>query len=300
MKILSKLFWFVFVFGGLAHGELKVASLHPLMTDLVRQVGGDHVEIVEIGKAGFDVHTFQPTARDLQEMAKCQLIIASGKGLERYLDDLRDGVGEVEVLEVGATIPSLKTVEVCNHPDHDHGHDHHQHEAVVDPHWWHDVTNMRRAVKVVERALSELDPANGSDFAERSRSLQNDYRELEDWVRVELAKVPTEQRRLVTAHAAFGYFCNAYDFRFSSVLGLSGDHEIAAQELVAELKLLKKEGVRTVFPEKLLNPKVLTEVASEAGAQLGGSLIADGAAASYETMMRENVAAIVSGLGKES
>lgn len=286
---------------GIAFGEIKVASLHPLMADLVREVGGEHVSIVEIGKAGFNVHTFQPTAQDLQAMAKCQLIVASGKGLERYLEDLRDGVGQVEVLEVGATIPSLETTEgcnVCNHPDH--AHHHHDHGPVVDPHWWHDVTNMRRAVKVVERALSELDPANQAEFAQRSRTLQQTYRQLDIWVRVELTKVPIGQRRLVTAHAAFGYFCNAYDFEASSVLGLSGDHEIPAQELLQELKTLKKEGVRTVFPETLSNPKVLREVAAEAGAEIGQALIADGGASSFEEMMRANVTAIVEGLGKES
>jgi zinc/manganese transport system substrate-binding protein len=149
----------------------------------------------------------------------------------------------------------------------------------------------------VERALSKLDPSHKADFAKRSRELQNEYRELGNWVRVELTKVPQSRRRLVTAHAAFGYFCKAYDFESSSILGLSGDHEIPAQELLTELKKVRSEGVRAVFPEQQTNPKVLAQVAAEAGAKLGQPLVADGAVASYDQMMRANVSAIVAGLG---
>jgi zinc/manganese transport system substrate-binding protein len=296
MRNLRNVLFLFLALGGVALGDLKVASLHPLMTDIVRHVGGEEVSIVEIGKPGLNVHSFQPAAQDLQAMAKCSVIFASGKGLEPYLSDLRDGVGTTEIVEVGKTIPSIVSTEDCAHYGHDHDHND-EHQGSIDPHWWHDVANMRRAVKVVERVLSKHAPSLEADFAKRSRDLQNEYRELENWTRVELAKVPQSRRRLVTAHAAFGYFCKAYDFEASSILGLSGDHEIPAQELLAELKKVRKQGIKTVFPEKLSNPKVLAQVAAEAGAELGRPLVADGAVASYEEMVRGNVAAIVAGLG---
>jgi zinc/manganese transport system substrate-binding protein len=80
---------------------VKVATLHPIIADLVRQVGGANVEVVEILKPGGDVHHFEPTAKDIAAMRGAKLIMASGKNLESYLDKLRDSVGAgVEVVEL--------------------------------------------------------------------------------------------------------------------------------------------------------------------------------------------------------
>ena len=278
---------------GLAPAQVKVASLHPLMGDLARQVGGQRVSVVDIGKPGFDVHSFSPTPQDLKAMAGCQVVFASGKGLETYLDSLRDSL-PIPILEVGKGIPSRsisggEALYVCC-PQHSHG--------TVDPHWWHDVGNMERAAKVVEKELSRLDPEGKDYYKTRSQDLRKRYQQLERWVKAQIASLPREQRKLVTAHAAFGYFCKAYKMKPVFVLGLSGDHEVSAQVLAEEVTKLSKEKVRAVFPEKKSNPKVLTQIAKQAGARIGNSLVADGGAANYEEMMRANVTSIVRGLGQ--
>jgi len=282
------------VLAGFASAEVKVASLHPLMGDLARQVGGDRVTVVDIGKPGFDVHTFSPTPRDLQAMAQCHVVFASGKGLETYLDSLRDSLGTLPIFEVGKSIPSRtisgsEAIYACC-PDHSHG--------VVDPHWWHDVSNMERAAKSVEKELTRLDPAGKDYYGARSKDLRKRYQQLERWVKAQIASLPREQRKLVTAHAAFGYFCKAYKMKPVFVLGLSGDHEVSAQVLAEEVSKLTKENVRAVFPEKQSNPKVLAQIAKQAGARMGGALVADGGAASYEAMIQSNVTSIVRGLAQ--
>ena len=279
-----------------AQAEMKVASLHPLMGDLVRQVGGDRVTVLDVGKVGMNVHSFEPTAKDLQEMASCQLVVGSGKGLESYLESLQDAMGKTPILLVGDSVPSLALAEGAE-CDHDHDHDHHHHdEAGIDPHWWHDVSNMERAVKVVSKQLSKMDPEGKDYYDSRSKETREKYQELERWVKAEMATIPTDQRKLVTAHAAFGYFCKAYNMTPVFILGLSGDHEASAKELAEEVAALQAEKVRAAFPEKVHNPKVLAQVAKQSGVKMGGSLVADGAVASYEKMMRGNVSTIVKGL----
>ena len=280
-------------------GEVKVASLHPLMTDLVRQVGGEEVEIVEIGKVGFSVHRFEPTAQDLIEMGACQAVFASGKGIETYLPDLRDALGDVLIVEVGETIPSRSISDqeaLCSCCDHDHSHS--DTTNLIDPHWWHDVTNMERAVKVVEKSLVGLAPEHADQFKERSLELRSQYEDLDRWVIRQLGKIPEEQRTLVTAHAAFGYFCKKYEMEPVYVLGMSAQHEVPAKELVEELVAIKEKGIRAVFPELKSNPKVLQQLANETGAKIGEYLVADGAVESYEGMIRNNVSNIVSALGE--
>ena len=275
-----------------AGAQVKITSLHPLMGDLARQVGGDRVSVVDIGKVGMDVHTFSPTAKDLQAMGGSQLVLASGKNLEPYLSSLTDSLGGIPILEVGKSIPSRTISEgdalyVCC-PDHSHG--------TIDPHWWHDVSNMERAVKVMEKQLTKMDPAGKDYFKGRSKVTRDRYKNLDRWVKAQVATIPKGQRKLVTAHAAFGYFCKAYKMEPIFMLGLSDDHEVPAQELAREVALLQKEQIKAVFPEKNSNPKVLAQVAKQTGAKTGTPLIADGAAKTYDALMQHNVTAIVQAL----
>ena len=275
-----------------AHGQIKVASLHPLMGDLVKQVGGERVSVVDIGKVGMEVHSFAPTAKDLQSMSSCQLVVASGKGLERYLPSLQDSLGAIPILEVGKAIPSRKisggeALYACC-PEHSHG--------AIDPHWWHDVGNMERAVKIVEKQLTKMDEGGKSYYATRSKTTRDRYKQLDRWVKSQVATIPKGQRKLVTAHAAFGYFCKAYKMEPVFVLGLSDDHEVPAKQLAIEVAKLTKEGIKAVYAEKGSNPKVLAQIAKQAGAKMGSPLNADGTASNYDQMMQENVTAIVKGL----
>ncbi|MDB6005709.1 MAG: periplasmic solute binding protein, partial [Prosthecobacter sp.] len=140
----------------------KVASLHPILADLAQQVGGANVEVVEILKPGADIHHFEPAPKDLAEMRGAKLLLASGKGLESFLDKLRDSLGAgVKLVEVGAKIPSIP-FEEHHHEEHgekehaekDKDHDEHDHHhGSEDPHWWHSAENMKRAARIVADEL---------------------------------------------------------------------------------------------------------------------------------------------------
>lgn len=280
------------VFSLVAHG-LDVASLHPLITDAVKQVGGDRVEVVEVVKPGTNVHQFQPRASDIKKMAKARIIFASGKNLEPYLGDLQDSLQAHQIIvEVGKTIPSQKVsakdqIYACC-----------QHHAVggIDPHWWHNVRNMERAVRVIEKELIRFDPAGKETYAANSKAARARLTQLDRWVKGQVATIPRNKRHLVTAHAAFGYFCKGYGFKASFVQGLSAQGEVSATQLSGAIQQLRKEGIPMVFPEQTANPKVLAQIARQTGAKVGDPLIADGSTRSYQAMIMSNVNSIVGGL----
>lgn len=277
-----------------AHG-LDVASLHPLITDAVQQVGGDRVTVVEVVKPGMNVHKFQPKAADIRKMAKARLIFASGKGLEPYLGALKDSLqAHQSIVEVGRTIPSQKVSKedqiysCCDH-----------HAAGgIDPHWWHNVSYMERAVRVIEKELIKADPEGKAIYKANSKASRARLSQLDRWVKGQVSQIPRGQRHLVTAHAAFGYFCKAYGFKASFVQGLSAEGEISAAQLAGAIQQLRTEAIPTVFPEKAANPKILQQIAKQTGAKVGKPLIADGSTASYQAMIQANVAGITAGLVK--
>lgn len=275
-----------------AHG-LDVASLHPLITEAVQQVGGKRVTIVEVMKPGMNVHKFQPKASDIRKMAKARLIFASGKGLEPYLKGLQDSLQPGQsIIEVGRTIPSQKIskkdqIYACC-PNHAVG--------GIDPHWWHNVSNMERAVRVIEKALIKADPSGKATYTANSKTYLAYLRQLNRWVKGQVATIPRGKRHLVTAHAAFGYFCKAYGFKATYVQGLSADGEVSATQLAKSIQELRKEAIPMVFPEQAANPKILSQIAKQTGAKVGQPLIADGSTKSYQAMIQSNVTNIVTGL----
>ncbi len=279
---------------GSAHGaELKVASLHPLIGDLLRQVGGEKVQVVDvIGDKG-DPHSFEPQAADLVAADGATLYFVSGMGLEGYLPKLQGILaGKAKIVEVGATLPALEGA--CDHEGHDHDHDH-SHE--VDPHWWHSVDLFRRAAGVVADELSAASPQDRAVFEANADAYRAKLDELEKWVKREVIRVPRDRRKLATAHAAFQYFCEAYGFESYSVQGMNRERMPDAEKLAELIATLKKERVAAIFPEKESNPKMLQSLTKDTGIKLGGELVADGRGmTSYEEMMRGNVTAIVSAL----
>lgn len=279
--------------------ELKVASLHPLIGDLLRQVGGEKVEVVDLIGANGDPHTFEPAPKDLTAAEGAAIYFVSGMGLEGYLPDLQAILaGKSRIVEVGATLPALHGA--CDHEGHNHeGHNHEGHDHELDPHWWHSVDLFRRAAGVVADELSSASPQNKAAFEANAAAYRERLDELEKWVKREVIRVPRDRRKLATAHAAFQYFCEAYGFEAYPVQGVNREQMPDAVKLAALIATLKKEKVAVIFPEKESNPKILQSLTRDSGITLGAELVADGRGmTSYEEMMRGNVTAIVTALGQ--
>lgn len=283
------LMFFFGTMGLIQAADMKVASLHPLIGDLLRQLVGDKVEVVDlIGDKG-DPHDFEPRAADLVAAEGATLYFVSGMGLEGYLPKLKEILaGKAQIVEVGATLPALHGA--CDHDEHEHEHE-------LDPHWWHSVDLFRRAAGVVADELSAASPENKAVFEANLQTYRAKLDVLEKWVKRELIRIPRERRKLATAHAAFQYFCEAYGFEAYPVQGLNRERMPDVAKLAELIATLKKERVAAVFPEKESNPKMLESLTSDSGIQLGDELVADGRGmTSYEEMVRSNVTAIVAAL----
>jgi ABC-type Zn uptake system ZnuABC Zn-binding protein ZnuA len=281
----------------------KVATLHPILADLAQQVGGANVEVVEILKPGADVHHFEPAPKDLAEMRGAKLLLASGKGLESFLDKLRDSLGAgVKLVEVGEKIPSIPFVEHEHHHEGeepaDKDHDDHHHGA-EDPHWWHSAENMKRAARIVADELTVVDPANAAAYAAGAKAASKRFGELKSWAQKEVAKIDRKNRQLVTAHAAFGYFCKEFGFEPLSVLSIGRSDDSSSKHIAETIEEIREHGIKAIFPEDQANPKVLAEIARSTGVKIGEPLIADGTAKvahTFETMLAHNVRSIVAAL----
>lgn len=276
----------------LAHAELKVATLHPLLTDLAKQIGGEHVKVVDlIGSS--DPHTFNPSPSTLSKASGARIYLAAGKGLEPYLGKLQSSLGSsVVVYEVGKPLASLtfskeNAVYACCPA--------HTTVGKIDPHWWHSTDAWRRAAQGVSKQFASLDPANKKAYKANAKAFRSKMKSLSSSLKVRFSKIPSDRRNLTTAHAAFAYFCKEFRFKSIPVQGISKEQAATSKYLATAIETVKAKKVAAIFPEVRSNPKSLKSIAQATGARIGKPLIADGSD-SIEGMFLTNAAIIIDAL----
>ncbi len=300
MKIPSVIAFSLLVAGVLHADPIRVASVSPLLTEIAEAVGGSAVRIIPLVTPEEDPHEYRPTPQDLKEISGAQLILASGKNLEHYLDVLRNAAGpDTRLLPVGDHVPSLELKD--GHDDHDHGPA--GEGPMEDPHWWHSVPNVIRATEVVRDALIQVDPGKRTTFEENAAAYIRRLKDLDSWIKLKVAELPRNERQLVTSHDAFQYFASTYGFRIHAIEGINPEQEPSAKEVSDLIKTIRDERVKAIFLESNLNPKVSRELTRETGVKIGGMLAADGLgtgeSSNYEGMMRHNVTTIVNALSTQ-
>jgi zinc/manganese transport system substrate-binding protein len=275
----------------------RVASLHPLISDIARSVAGGLVEVTDLIRPGGDIHHFEPTSSDVAKMQKMPLILASGKHLETFLPKLQDNLKSgTTILEVGKDIPSItvkadQQIFACC-PDHA--------QNSIDPHWWHSLDNCSRAARIISSRFSDLWPEHAAAFKANTAATTKKYSQLKSWAQKEISVIPRAHRKLVTAHAAFAYFCKEYGFQSVPVFGLSREDDLTPKYMQQTISVIRDNKVKAVFPEDQANPKVLKEIVRETNVALGEPLIADGTASgdksTVEGFFRYNVSTVVKAL----
>ena len=270
-----------------SRADLTVASLSTITTDLARNVGGSHVKVEAVIKAGVDPHEFEPTPSDVRKVADANLVLFTGKGIEGYLTKLEEAAGgPSKFLDLGTMIPSLTMRE--------------GEKNVEDPHWWHSVENMKRATRVLAAAFAKTDPANAASYQKNAERYLTSLDELQRWIRVKVAGLSHDQRKLVTSHDALQYFAHDYGFAIYPVKGISTNEEPSSQHVKEIIEVIRGQKVKAVFFESIENPQAVDQISRETGARTGYTLYSDGLgdteANTYDSMMRHNVSAIVDGL----
>jgi zinc/manganese transport system substrate-binding protein len=168
-------------------------------------------------------------------------------------------------------------------------------KAQIDPHAWQSIANAKVYVANIRDGLSKVDPANASVYAANATAYLAALDALERDVRAAIEKIPADRRKIITTHDAFGYFGDAYGMAFISPEGVSTDAEASARDVAKIVTQIKREKIPAVFIENISDPRLMQQIARETGARIGGTLYsdalsdADGPAATYVEMMRNNI-----------
>lgn len=274
----------------------KIITLHPLLTELVQDLLAEAATVQGIMPTNGNVHSFEPTPRDLQEMQDALLVVAMGKHLETYLDRLRENLPqEVNIYEAGRLVPSLKsdpsTAMFACCPVHG--------LSAVDPHWWQSPLAVRRAVRHLGRELEKYFPDEKEAIRERTTHKMRELEELDTWTQNTLSAIPAADRKLVTTHNAFGYFCAQYQFQAVPVRGVTNERDPTPEELAGTMSVIRTHGVKVLFPESNASGDFLRSVHEASGIPLAPPLNADFILREGETyagVFKQNVSTLLQAL----
>ncbi len=272
--------------------RIPVVASFSILGDLVAVVGGDRVSVTTLVGPDQDAHVFEPRPSDVKAVAQARVFVVNGLGFEGWLNRLQRSAGFK-----GTTIVAAEGVRARKMEDEDH-----PGRTVTDPHAWQDPSNVKIYVRNIARGLSELDPEHAAEYQSNGTAYAAQLDVLDAWAREQYQSIPTEKRRLITSHDAFGYHAAHYGVQFLAPQGVSTESEPSAKEVARLIKQIKRDKIKAVFMENMSNPKLLAQLARDAGVSPAGKLYADalsgkdGPAADYLTMMRYNVQQILAGL----
>jgi zinc/manganese transport system substrate-binding protein len=280
-----------------AETRLRVVATFSIVGDLVREVGGDRVDLAVLVGPDIDAHTYQPKPSDVRVLPGAQVLVSNGLGFEGWIDRL----AEAAPFTGRRVVASSGVATLAAGGPGGHGH---SHGTGPDPHCWQDVGRIKRYVANIADGLAQADAGNAGLYRDRAEAYGQRLDTLDRWVRSAIAEVPPDQRKVITGHDSFRYFSNAYGVQFLAPRGFKTDSEPTARDVAALIRQVREQKIKALFVENMSNPGLVEQIAREAGAVVGARLYSDalsapdGPAPTYEAMMRHNVKALVAGMAK--
>lgn len=275
---------------------IHVVATTGMVGDIVKNVGGDRVEVTTLMGPGVDPHLYKASEGDVQRLDRADIVFYSGLHLEAKLGEVFEKMGE-----------SIVTVPVTDGIPRDRLHVVGSGAGMYDPHVWFDVALWSEAVETVRQTLVEVDPAHAADYDARAAAYRAQLAELDAYVRAEATSIPADKRVLITAHDAFGYFADAYGFEVRGLQGVSTATEAGAGDVQSLAEFIVQRQIPAIFVESSVSPRTvraLEEAVQARGfdVQIGGSLFSDAMGdpdtpeGTYIGMVRHNIDTITHAL----
>ncbi|WP_115727038.1 metal ABC transporter solute-binding protein, Zn/Mn family [Actinomyces culturomici] len=290
--------------GATTSSTLKVeAAFYPLKY-LTEQIGGDLVDVESLTPDGAEPHDLELSPAAVDTLSKADAVVYL-KGFQGAVDDAVEQAAPKTVVDVSTAVQLVDATESGNHAGEEEdadeaesGHDHdaeegHHHDMTADPHFWLDPERMGMAATAIGQALATADPDNAQTYTANAASVTKAMKDL--GAELVDGTATCEHKTFVTAHTAFGYLADRTGLTQVGISGLDPESSPSPARLQEISKLVKAEGVSTIFTEALIDPKVAETLANDLGIQ---TAVLDPIESQvdpqkdYSAVMRDNITAL--------
>ncbi len=276
--------------------KLKIVTTTGMIRDAVEHVVGDQAEVIALMGPGVDPHLYKATQGDLEKLTSADIVFYNGLHLEGKMGEVFEKLGHLKpVIAVSKDIPESRLRTISGF------------DNLHDPHIWFDVKLWEEAVKAVTGFMIEYDSVSTPLYESNSKAYLLKMDSLHNSVKQQLLQIPAEQRVLITAHDAFGYFGDAYGIEVRGLQGISTVSEFGLKDVTELVNFIISRKIKAIFVETSVSQKSINAVVEGCNqkgwnVKIGGSLYSDamGTAGTpegnYLGMVSANVNLIVTAL----
>ncbi|WP_309232605.1 metal ABC transporter solute-binding protein, Zn/Mn family [Cylindrospermum sp. FACHB-282] len=272
----------------------QVVATTNILCDLTKQVAGNTINLTCLVSPGANPHTYQPQPEDRKAIEQAKLIFYNGYNLEpsllKIIKATKNPAPKIAVGQFAVPQPQ----KFAN-----------KGKKIADPHLWHNVKNTIRMVEVINNNLGKLAPSQVKNYSSKTKQITNELTQLDSWIKLRIATIPSKHRKLVTTHDALGYYVKAYGLAYTGTLkGVNTNAKLTDTREKDVVKNIQKAKVPTIFAETTINPNGIKSIAAKAAVRVSQrELYTDGLGKpgsdgeTYQKMMSANTRTIVEGLG---
>lgn len=277
--------------------KLTIVATTSMLTDAVANIVGDTAQVHGLMGCGIDPHLYRARESDVHKLAAADLVVYNGLHLEGKMGQVLEGMNRfTKVINASKAIDKAQLRQV-------------DFEELCDPHIWFDVPLWIAVVRYIQDAIMQVDPVHADIYKQNGDSYIAQLEQLHTYVQKRIDELQPHQRILVTAHDAFGYFGDAYDFKVVGLQGLSTDSDISTADIQHLADYIVQNKISTIFVESSIPQRSLVAVQHAVAAQgwqvaLGDELYSDAlgdeesGAETYLGMVKYNVDTIVDAIKK--
>ena len=251
------------------NGKLNVVVTTTILTDLVKNIGGDLINLQGLMGAGVDPHLYKASEGDVSKLFNADVIFYNGLHLEGKLVAIFE---KMEAKKTTVALGDFLPKEGLISSDY--------FASNYDPHVWFNIQYFKEFSNQVTTVLSTKDPKNKERYQANNISFQQELDVLQTTVKNKIASLDPQKRILITAHDAFNYFGKNYGFKVVGLQGLSTATEAGVQDVQQLSEYIIEHKVKAIFVESSVPRRTIEALEAAVlskGHQvsIGGSLYSD-------------------------
>ena len=275
---------------------INIVTTTGMIADAVKNIGGELVEVSNLMGPGIDPHLYKASEGDVGRMANAEIIFYNGLNLEAQMADVFQQMrGQIITIAIAESVDTSRLL------------DDEEYEGAADPHVWMDVSLWIQALEIVRDTLIEFDPENSTVYETNAASYFSQLEDLHAYILMQSARVPEEQRVLITAHDAFQYFGAAYGFDVRGLQGISTQSEAGTADIRDLAEFIVERNINAIFIETSVPDRSIQAVQAAVTARdhqviIGGELYSDALGSpdtepgTYIGMLEHNIDTITNAL----
>ena len=274
-----------------ANKKFKVVTTFTIIQDIAKNVAGDAAIVESITKVGAEIHEYEPTPQDIVRAQSADLVLWNGLNLERWFERFFEDIKDVPAIVVTKGIDPMPIQEGS-------------YKGNPNPHAWMSPTLALTYIDNIRAALVKYDPDNASVYNQNAANYAAKIKALDAPLRERLAKIPTEQRWLVTSEGAFSYLTRDYNLKEAYLWPINAEQQGTPKQVKHVIDVVRANNIPVVFSESTISNKPAIQVSQETNAKYGGVLYVDslstqdGPVPTYIDLLKVTVETIAKGFEK--